>query len=540
MTPRPKNAPPQAGTYSISFAARNARKAEQPFEKLVPGMLLEGKYQIREPIGEGGMGVVYEAEHLALGIVVAIKVLHPAEPGAPHVIERFKVEARSAASIRHPNLVEVTDYGLTPDNRPFFVMEHLSGESLAQRLASENQLSERATVEIADQILSGLATAHRKGVIHRDLKPENVFLARSDVLGETVKLLDFGVARIIGGQEPAPASNDNGRARTDTDGKPLTQRGIVLGTPGYLSPETAKGAPADNRSDLFSVGVILYEMIVGRAPFRGDSIEKIVSSTLHDPVLQPRAVRPDLSPPMERLILTALAKNPDDRFQHADEFLRQLSAAAVGRIPDNARACVTETTAPTPELLPLSALPLVPGDQEKIETLDSLQAAAPSDRSADPAQVKTPSPSPAAPWQDAAAASSVPPVRTASRRLPLLLISAAAVIALASLAAIAVSLGWFGDTPPGPASSPGSGAGLPGGSESPTDLSGATVTIWIEVVPLGATITWNNRLVKDRPLVVPRSDREVEMLISSPGYVPERLMIKPDRERTIRVSLRKI
>jgi serine/threonine-protein kinase len=518
-----------------------ASERSKHLEKLSPGELLEGKYQIREPIGEGGMGVVYEAEHVALGLVVAVKVLHPTEPNAPDVIERFKTEARSAANIRHPNVVEVTDFGLTPNMRPFFVMEFLNGESLAQRLVDDPRLPERKAVEIADQILSGLSTAHKRGVIHRDLKPENVYLVKTEGLGETVKLLDFGVARIIGGEELHTARPEDWRIRTSADGEPLTQRGIVLGTPGYLAPETARGAPADLRSDLFSVGVILYEMLIGRRPFRGDSIDQIISSTLDDAVPSPRALRPDITPEMERLVLTSLAKNPIDRFQTAGEFLRHLSAAAVGRIPENARPCVTETGPPSVVPAPAAPLPLVPGDQEDIETLDSIPAKSSSDGR--PGTVPTPSPSPAAPWTAAESRDELSAQRPGRGRTILLVGGAAAavVIGLATLAALVFT---GEDSDPEGSESPATNLGGPAGEKGSPDpnepASGETTTIWIDVAPFAATITWDGRVIKDRPLVVPRVERDVEMLVSHPGYVPERLMIRPDQERSVRVNLHRI
>ncbi|MBW2278081.1 MAG: serine/threonine protein kinase [Deltaproteobacteria bacterium] len=506
----------------------------------MPGELLEGKYQIREPIGEGGMGVVYEAEHVALGLVVAVKVLHPTEPNAPHVIERFKTEARSAANIRHPNVVEVTDFGLTPDLRPFFVMEYLSGESLAQRLERDEQLHERAAVEVADQILSGLSIAHVSGVIHRDLKPENVFLAKTAGLGETVKLLDFGVARIIGGDDAGPVDGAPAPVRTAADGKPLTQRGIVLGTPGYLAPENVRGAPADLRTDLFSVGVILYEMLVGRRPFRGDTVDEIITATLTKPIPSPRALRPDLTPAMERLVLTALAKNPDDRFQTAEEYLNHLSAAAVGRVPEHARPCVTEIGSPSIIPSPGEILPLKTGDQESIETLDSIPTSDPPAGAAMPAP--TPSPSPAAPWSDPTSKdeATTPHAKSRSRRMMLVIAGVAAVV-LVGLALLAVHLLDDDHGPPDDAQSNDPRArseGDPGGTAG--QYTGETVTIWLEVSPLAATITWDGRLVTDSPLVVPHGTRETELLISHPGYLPERLMLQPDRERSVRVNLHRL
>ena len=280
------------------------------------------------------MGVVYEAEHNELHLRVAIKVLHPLEAVDQNMITRFKVEARSAASIRHQNVVEVTDFGLTPDNRPFFVMEFVEGESLADRLDRQSVLSERETVEILDQILSGLSVAHKKGIIHRDIKPENVIIARQNGK-KIVKLLDFGIAKIVGGSTLSNPIHY-------TTARPETEQGIVLGTPGYMAPESMTGrGKVDTRADLFSVGVIMYEMITGQRPFKGTDAHTVMLETVRKPVPRPSAVNPNISKAMEQLCLTSLAKNPDERIQTTDEFVYQLTAAAVGRIPDGVRAIHT-------------------------------------------------------------------------------------------------------------------------------------------------------------------------------------------------------
>ncbi len=294
------------------------------------------------------MGVVYAAEHKLINRPVAIKVLHPSAAEDSHVISRFEGEARAAAGIRHRNVVEVTDFGLTPDRRPFFVMELLVGESLADRLDNRICLSEREAVDITDQILCGLSSAHRRGIVHRDLKPENIFLARDDDNREIVKILDFGIAKIVGGIAPFPPV-----VGADPAG-PVTGAGIALGTPGYMSPESVSGhGRVDARSDLFSLGVLLFEMLTGRRPFRGETAHDVIMSTISSPVPRPTSLRSDINPALEHLILTALAKDPDARHQNAEDFLRALTAAAVGRMEEGAHPCHSDVEAPLDRVRPV-------------------------------------------------------------------------------------------------------------------------------------------------------------------------------------------
>jgi serine/threonine-protein kinase len=292
---------------------------------LQTGDLLEGRYRIFERIGEGGMGVVYAAEHAVLHRKCAVKVLHPSEAGDETMIARFRIEAQAAANIRHPNVVEVMDFGISPDNRPFFVMEYLEGESLADRLDSFGRLTEKETVTIVSQILGGLSAAHRVRVVHRDLKPENIFLARIDKKTEVVKILDFGISKIVAGTPscpPAPISANH---------KALTQKGIVFGTPGYMAPETLFGSGAvDPRADLFSVSVLLFEMLAGSRPFVGRDAQSIMLATASQPAPIPSEICPEISSAMEDVILKGLAKDPAFRFQKAEEFQERLQATQRG------------------------------------------------------------------------------------------------------------------------------------------------------------------------------------------------------------------
>jgi len=490
-------------------------------ELLEPGKLLEGKYRIVRRLGQGGMGVVYEAEHSELHLRVAIKVLHPAESFDATAIARFKTEARSAASIRHKNVVEVTDYGLTPDQRPFFVMEYLNGESLADRLDRRHTLSERETVEIADQILSGLGSAHRKGIVHRDLKPENVLFACSDDGQEVIKLLDFGIAKIAGGTTASTVLYD--------DNRPQTQRGVVLGTPGYMAPETVTGrAEADVRSDLFAVGVLLYEMLVGRRPFQGDSPHETMMATATRPVPRPSALKPDISDAMERLVLTALAKNPSDRFQNTDEFVRHLSAAAVGRIPSDARPCKTVVGLP-------SVMPAFLGSPARTRSTETQPQR--------PEQV--PAPRRPAPRPRPEMSRYKGPARTRRLSIP---VSPWLVVFLLAVAG-GVYYFFLHESPflvidhdeEGKVHErdvPGSeGAG--GGSYS-QPLARPDVIIWLDVVPKDAAASWGGKAMPARPLVVPGGDSPVELTLDAPGYQPQTIRVIPDAEQTVKVRLSKL
>ncbi len=523
------------GVYSVRLHQRSGEK-RIPVKRYSAGTVLEDKYELAGVIGEGGMGVVYEAEHLSLGVSVAIKVLHPSDVDVPNMIDRFRVEARSSAGIRHPNVVDVTDFGLTPDRRPFFVMELLSGESLADRLERVGSLEEREVVDITDQMLGGLASAHRKGIVHRDLKPENVFLHSAETGGLRVKLLDFGVAKIVGGPTPqAPSRLTTGEheqlAATDERGRRLTQRGMVLGTPGYLAPESSTGKlDVDARSDLFSVGVLVYEMLTGRLPFRGETVHEILKNTLRSPVPRPTLVKPGISEAMERLALTALAKKPSERFQTAEEFLRHLTAAAVGRIPDAARPCKTETGLPSvvPPGLPRRSWSAARGDQEAINTMGV--EGVDNEPEDDPERASVSVDRPSAGQQPRTAETTSPSGRFSPPRLAMVL-AGAVLLALATVAVLA----WLfsRDEVEAAAGSPSRGDVPAVGPQAPRE----TVTVWLDVKPLGTRIVLNGEEIETRPLVVEKSDRAAVLQFSAPGYRSQIEKIVPDHEQTIRVSL---
>jgi serine/threonine-protein kinase len=283
------------------------------------GRVLDGRYRIRARLGQGGMGAVYEGEHVEIKKQVAIKVLRAAFERTDEFRKRFEREARAASRLSHPGCVSVLDFGrvqrIEPDEPSllgihYLVMEFVRGEPLIDRIA-KGKLPPREAVAIARGLLAGLRHAHGLGIVHRDVKPANVMLASTGDASPLVKLLDFGLAKDLGAHESSV---------------PLTQAGMVFGTPSYLSSEQALGQPADARSDLYSVGIVLFEMVCGTLPFVHKERIDVVRAHALTPAPKPTKHVPSLSPKLEEAILRALVKEPKERFQSAKEFEDALAA----------------------------------------------------------------------------------------------------------------------------------------------------------------------------------------------------------------------
>lgn len=278
------------------------------------GKTVASKYRVEQMIGEGGMGKVYKATQLALDKPVVLKVLRQALLSDERTVARFQREAKAASRLNHPNSISVLDFGQSDDGALFIAMEYVQGKDLHQILSREWPLPESRVIRVMSQVLSALADAHSAGVIHRDLKPENIMVEQRRGEADFVKVLDFGIAKIVDGSAD--------------DGPALTRAGFVCGTPEYMSPEQARGAQLDHRSDLYAVGVIIYQLCAGLLPFDSDSAVGFATKHLTEVPPPPSKRRPDakISPAMERLIMKALAKNPDDRPQTAEQFRAELLA----------------------------------------------------------------------------------------------------------------------------------------------------------------------------------------------------------------------
>jgi eukaryotic-like serine/threonine-protein kinase len=264
--------------------------------------VVDGRYRILNRIGSGGMADVYCAEDTHLGRQVALKVLHHRFAQDQEFVERFRREASAAAGLQHPNVVNVFDRG-DHDGTYYIAMEFLQGETLKDLIKREAPLSQERAIDIGIQILRAAGFAHNRGVIHRDFKPHNVMIGPQG----NVKVTDFGIAR-------AGASE-------------MTETGSIMGTAQYLSPEQAQGHGVTAASDLYSIGVIMYEMLAGRVPFEGDSAVSIALKHLSEPPQRLAAVRPDINPALEAAVMKALAKQPQQRYANADEFIAALEAA---------------------------------------------------------------------------------------------------------------------------------------------------------------------------------------------------------------------
>jgi len=308
-------------------------------------MLLGGRYLVESELGRGGMATVFKGTDTVLGRPVAVKVLSPQYAGDANFVTRFRREAQSAARLNHPNLVSVYDTG-TDDGIHFIVMEYVDAKTLADYLAGGGRIMPERAIEIAEAVCDALSMAHAHGIIHRDIKPANIMITSKG----DVKVTDFGIARVISG--------------ADT----IAQTAAVLGTASYLSPEQAQSLPVDQRSDIYSLGVVLYEMVTGRPPFSGDSPVMVASKHVLEQPTPPSKLNRDVAPALEAVIMKALSKNPDNRYHDADEMRADLERARLGQpvqatplLPETARTRVIAPSGPPTAVLP----PVGPEDGER-------------------------------------------------------------------------------------------------------------------------------------------------------------------------------
>jgi eukaryotic-like serine/threonine-protein kinase len=275
-----------------------------------------GNYKITRVLGEGGMGTVYLAEHPMIGKRVAVKMLRPDLGTDPGLVSRFFQEARAVNEIRHPNIVDISDFGKTDDGFVYFVMELMEGRSLRERLTADGMLPLADVVIISRQVCDALSAAHRAGIIHRDLKPDNIFLLEDPKQPGVLrsKLFDFGVAKLLGEQEKQVGHK--------------TIAGAVVGTPFYMSPEQALCQDVTAASDIYSMGVVMFEMATGSVPFSAEQLVILLNAILKQPAPAPSELRPTIPPVLDRLILRCLEKDPGVRPQSMEEVIAVLNASA--------------------------------------------------------------------------------------------------------------------------------------------------------------------------------------------------------------------
>ena len=314
---------------------------EAATEDKILGTILDGKYRLDSFLSRGGMGAVFRGTHVMLGRPVAVKMINQDLVTSPEIVRRFQREARAATQFKHPNVVDVYDLGETANGTLYIVMELVSGASLKESIRTRGPIDPQRTVRILGQVCDGLAQAHRRNIIHRDLKPQNIMLTVDASGAETAKIVDFGIAKTF-----------EADAKTQ-----LTATGSTLGTPHYMSPEQATGSEIDGRSDIYSLGVILYEMLTGEVPFNDPSLPSVLIKHMSEPPQPPSLRRPDLNipPALEAITLRCLAKQPAERFENVETMAGALRRALPGRVEDEATLPLRARPASEEATLPLAA-----------------------------------------------------------------------------------------------------------------------------------------------------------------------------------------
>jgi eukaryotic-like serine/threonine-protein kinase len=351
------------GDYNVCPADQTGLQSVSEFQ---PGMIVRNKYEILARIGVGGMGVVYKGRHVTFNELCAIKVVNDSIAGDKNFLQRFQTEAVVTRKLRHPNAVRVDDFDYTDDGRPFIVMELVEGNNVGEILQNEGPLSIPRSVRIATEVARALGAAHKLGFVHRDIKPGNIVLTTNERGQEMAKVLDFGIAKL------RQAAGDA------QSGVTMTMTGMVVGTPLYMSPEQFMGKKAgeeiDGRTDLYSLGVVLYQMVTARLPFEGDTLYSIMMQHMQGTVTPPDELAPELKipPALSTVIVKAIDKSRELRFQSADEFiaaLEQVSLDSSPRIPISSPAQIPGS-APVGEnrVSELSQAPTIPPQVRASET----------------------------------------------------------------------------------------------------------------------------------------------------------------------------
>jgi serine/threonine-protein kinase len=295
------------------------------------GKTIDERYRVDALLGEGGMGLVYRVTHTRLNKSLAIKVLRLENTRDEEVLARFRREAESASAIGNQHIVDINDFGVLRDGSTYFVMECLEGMDLIEAMDLARRMPETRALHVASQICKALGAAHDAGIVHRDLKPENVFLTTREGAPDFVKVLDFGIAKVA-----------NGPTR-------LTRKGEVLGTPHYMSPEQCEGEDVDHRTDIYALGVLLYEMLTGHVPHDADTMMGILTKHLYDDPIPPRVRVPQLSHELENVIMRCLEKSSDERYQTMRELELDLGRIRAGERPVGPNTVtLTPTRPPAP------------------------------------------------------------------------------------------------------------------------------------------------------------------------------------------------
>ena len=375
MSPCPicQKGSPEGSRFCPFCGAKLEKPAPKKSTDPLIGLTLDGKYEPRELIGSGAMGSIYLAEHTTLCKKVVLKVLHKHLVREESHIKRFHREARAASRLNHPNCITMLDFGQTDEGWFYICMEYVQGRDICRILFDEGKFEPRRAVHICQQVLDALDEAHSNGVIHRDLKPENIMLEDLRSTHDFVKVLDFGIAKI---------RDSDGR---DNDSSFKTATGMVFGTPEYMSPEQIRGEELDGRSDLYSLGIVLYQMLTGDLPFTGDSVLEVATQHLSEPPIPLSQKCPELAPIYGDVLNRLMSKKREDRYKDATESKKALEAAleeadsvspATSSIPESV---YTMTTSKMSKADAGAPPPSVPDEDEATKLLDSQHILIPED-----------------------------------------------------------------------------------------------------------------------------------------------------------------
>ncbi len=464
-----------------------------------------GEYKVESKLGEGGFGTVYRAVHPLIGKSVAIKVLNRQFSANPEMVSRFIAEARAANQIRNKNIIDIFGFGALPDGRQYYVMELLEGLTLDRHLSQRGRLSPAEAIPILRGVARALDAAHATGIVHRDLKPENIFLELDEERGFVPKLLDFGIAKLL---DEAEASH---RTRT----------GVPIGTPHYMSPEQCRGLKVDHRTDVYSFGIVAYQLLSGDVPFPGDSYMDVMFKHASEVPARLSEACPELPPALDLPIRRMLEKQAENRPASVGEALEALAAAA-----KSAGFDVEVRAARTAPSSPFAAHALTPADLSKLVSAETIQA-------------------PASVTLDNVATAASAPVKKSST----LIYAIGGLLLVGSL--VAVLLLWSrAERRPvaepvvtAPASAPvpaPSAAPSPVVATAPPPKKSARVKLRIQSRPSEVDVYLDGEKLGTTPeaVRVPRSDQPLELEFRARGFLPEKVRVTPEEDVLVKVTLR--
>ena len=464
----------------------------------VIGTQLGKTYQIIDKIDEGGMGVVYQVEHQTLRKRFAAKVLASGLAANPEALRRFEIEAHAASKLEHENIVNVTDYGVAEDGRPYLVMELLKGKTLYQRLL-EGPLSLQETVAVIVPVCHALSAAHAEGFVHRDVKPENIFLTHRPMGRFGIKVLDFGITRFR------------------LEDSRLTKLGQALGSPLYMAPETCRGEAIDARADIYSVGVLLYQLVCGQLPFYDENLLKVIHLQVSQPLRPPRELVPDMSEELDLVMRTALEKDAADRYQTIDELEEELLAA----LPPDADALLHARRTPlsVPVATSSTPLPVIASTSGSLAVVESASGSSPAAPALAPAPVQLELP--------------------ARRRPPVRAIAAAAALLLGLLLFLVLRGGDEGEETATPAAArplpPRDTAAAP----APDEGAAPARVVSVETRPAGARVELDGVFLGTTPVDVkaPHAAGPTTLLIEAKGFRPVERSVQGGEDVVLSLAL---